>query len=315
METTKRPSGLIWCGLAGLLVVAGCSGTRGPVDEAVATTATTTVPAPTQAVPGEEAIGADELTQPTIEPWTVAVTVTAPGSEGSLSVDIDPDDPSGLEPFGTFADCSGLRDRTTAYSVSVRRPGRIGPQAVSVHTDDAIDGPGTYPATIRVEPASASPIVATGTVTLRPDLRSGMFAGFDGERRPVSGEFECSGVDRRPVLTNDVPDGIERVVEVAALLSFGGSEELVQLTAAPDDGVLVECPGEPAVRVEGGTSVGSLTAFELTDGTSPSVRLQAGGATYDLTDATMQVAADGSSGSFTGITVPGVTVTGAFRCA
>jgi len=244
--------------------------------------------------------------EPVTMPLQATMSVTVGERVASLSVDAAETG----EPFGRFAACSGWQSSVAAYGVSVRDPAGGDVGAISVLTEHPVSGPGTHQAVIRLE-TSDGLVVALGTMQLEEGLRAGSFTGFDAEGVPVSGRFACAGAEADPVPLDDADSGIE----LAVYLRSGESEEIVGLVARPGDAAVVTCAdADGAVRVEGDASLGAVTAFELSDDPAPSLRLRVGGATYELDDVAVQLAADATAGTFAGAAAEGVTVDGAFRC-
>lgn len=303
----RRPSGRASSAVAAavVLVAAACSGATGGQVGADITAAPSTY----YSDAASQSAASAKLEAPAVDATMrlqATVSVTAGERVAALSVDAAETG----EPFGRFAACSGWQSAVTTYGVSVRDPGSGEVGAISVLTEHPISGPGIQPATIRLE-TSDGPIVATGTLDLDDSLRAGAFTGFDADGVPVSGRFACAGAEADPVPLDDADSGIE----LAVYLRSGESEEIVGLVARPGDAAVVTCAdADGAVRVEGDASLGAVTAFELSDDPAPSLRLRVGGATYELDDVAVQLAADATAGTFAGAAAEGVTVDGAFRC-
>ncbi len=303
-----------------LAIGSGCSGSdsAGPSDPTVVSTVVSSA----ATVPGaERSAGTIDLTS--TEPLRVdmVVMVDSTGTEVDLSATIDPDALEETDPFGTFASCSGSRRSIGSYSVLVSVPDGV-VSAGSLLTVDPVTGPGIYDVDVRVEQRSGLIQLATGTVTIGADLRSGTFVGFEPEGGKISGSFECSGGDASPTpLPTGDEVGVLDSVEVVALLRRDDAERVVGLAVdtARLPGASAECPaavgapGQVVVRVDGDQSVGAITTFELTDGGSPTMRLRVGGASYEFDDVVITVADPATAGTFSA-TADGLSVDGAFRC-
>ncbi len=246
----------------------------------------------------------------------VTMTVRSDVADATLAVSLA----ESAEPFGSFASCAGLRTNVGAYSVLVSVPeGEV--RSMSLLTDDLVDGPGIHDSQLRVESAAGDAWVGAGTVTLADDLMSGAFVAFTPEGAPIEGEFECTGADGPIPLESGPADGVLDTVEVVALLRVDHAERVLGLAVDARSVPTAVCPGASGgdggaviVRVDGDESVGAMTAFELTGGSRPTVRLQAGDATYEFETAEIDVDDDATSGSFSATSPSGVVIDGAFRC-
>lgn len=315
--------------LAGLLVLAACSD-GDPASEAgneptptaapTATPTTTPTTTPTIAEPPvsiESVAGAETDTA-----WSITVDVMADGFGGATldeTATWTGSPVSDAGPFGAFGSCSGQRERLGTYSVLVS--GDDGIDAVSIWTADRVDAAGTYDAEVRIERPGSEPIAASGTLTILDGLQRGEFAATGPEGGRVEGTFACLGTVPPVPLPADagLDDAVVEAVEVYALLRDGGAERIVGLTADASSGAAcprVEGRADPSiVRVEGDARVGGITEFELSGETSTTAWLRAGGVGFDLDDVVLALDEGGSSGVFSGVTVDGVTVDGAFRCS
>lgn len=307
MISARRPSGRTSSAVAALLVsvAAACSGATGGQVGADITTAPSTYD---QAA--SRSAASSKLEAP-VEHATMPLQATVSVTVGELVASLSVDAAETGEPFGRFAACSGWQSSLAAYGVSVRDPAGGDVGAISVLTEHPVSGPGTHQATIRLETVDG-PVMASGTMHLDDGLRAGSFTGFDADGVPVSGRFACAGADADPVPVAADSDA----VEVAVYLRSGESEEIVGMVARPGDAPVVAC-GEPegtAVRVEGDASLGAVTRLELAAAPTPTLRLQVGAVAYDMQDVTIDLAADGTAGTFAGTASGGVAVDGAFRC-
>ena len=302
------------------LVASGCSSASDDADPIVVATLdrpvqTTVTPTPTPTT--------DVVELESAPPLQVDMTVVAnqSGVDAEISAAVDPTELEQVEPFGTFASCSGARRSFGPYSVLVSVPdGSI--TAASISTTAAVRGPGTHDAAVDIELQSGAALRASGTVTIDAGLRTGSFIGFEPSGGRVSGSFTCSGGDPAPApLPAGDQAGALDTVEVVALLRQGEAERVVDLAVdtsrSPE--VSVECPasvsgsGPLLVRVDGDQSVGAITTFELTDGGAPTMRLRVGGASYVFDEVTITTADPPNAGTFSA-TDGDVTVDGAFRC-
>lgn len=307
-------------------VVVGCSSDDAePVTTGRLTTtaaeSVTTEPGESDAVPTSAAGG-------TLRGHAVVVDVSVGRLELSeqLEVSIEPDGFDEIDPFTRFGSCSGLRASVGTFGVAAVDD-TASVRAVSVVTVDRVTGPGIYDADIRVETTADGTVSAAGTVTLDPGLRSGSFQAFEPTGESVSGTFACDGPAGTAVPLGDVEgaadDGVLQTVEVVALLRRGGEERIVGLAldTAEVASAEADCPGvtggdgPTVVRVEGGPDLGAITTFELTPERSPTMHMRVGGVTYDVVDADLDVDESGGSGTFSGQTVDGIAIDGAFRCA
>lgn len=304
----RRPSGRASSAVAAavVLVAAACSGATGGQVGADITAAPSTY----YSDAASQSAASAKLEAPAVDATMrlqATVSVTAGERVAALSVDAAETG----EPFGRFAACSGWQSAVTTYGVSVRDPGSGEVGAISVLTEHPVSGPGTHQAVIRLE-TSDGLVMALGTMQLEEGLRAGSFTGFDAEGVPVSGRFACAGATADPVPVTDDTEA----VEVAVYLRSGESEEVVGLVARPADAEVVAC-GEPdgtVVHVEGDASLGAVTQLELASTPGPLLRLQVGAVTYDVPDVAVELAADGTAGTFAGTADGGVAVDGAFRC-
>jgi hypothetical protein len=265
---------------------------------------------------GSPTDGGEADTTPTT-PRVVTVSVRLRSSEQTLTVDLDADTP--LEPFGRFASCSGLRTFVTTYSVLVADPtGTF--RSISVFTNDAVSGPGTADALVRVERVGGDPVVGTGTITLDPGLTSGKYLAFAPDGASIEGEFSCDGTAGPAVVDVGRADGVLDSIEVFALLRSGEAERILGLVVTPESSASIECPaaiGERTpvtVRVDGDQSVGAITTFELTSTSPAAMRLRAGDATYEFAEADVVLDDDATAGTFHAESPDGLTIDGAFRC-
>ncbi len=238
-----------------------------------------------------------------------------------LEVAIDPTELDDVDPFTHFSSCSGLRASISTFTVTaVDSAGGV--RSVSAVTADHVVGPGVYDVDVRVESGGADPVSAVGTLTLDQSLRSGSFRAFEATGEAVSGAFTCDGPGDAPVPIVDggTDDGVLRSVEVVALLRRGDEERIVGLTLDPTEVVAVEAEcsgvsgGDLLVHVDGGQAVGAITSFDLEPEPEPTLRMRVGGASYDVADVALVLDETGSAGSFSGVTVDGIAVDGAFRC-
>lgn len=238
-----------------------------------------------------------------------------------LEVAIDPAELDDVDPFTHFSSCSGLRASISTFTVTaVDETGGV--RSVSAVTAEHVLGPGIYDVDVRVEPVGADPVSAVGTLTVDQSLRSGSFRAFEATGEAVSGAFECDGPGDTavPIVDDGTADGVLRSVEVVALLRRGTEERIVGLTLDPAEVVAVEAEcsgvsgGDLLVHVDGGQAVGAITAFDLGAEPEPSLRMQVGGASYDVADVALALDETGAAGSFSGVTDDGVAVDGAFRC-
>lgn len=273
-------------------------------------------PVPTPAPAADRGDAAEPVDEVDGEPSGAAVrdddalTLTIETPAESATFDEVVDDVGALDPFGRFVSCSGWRAVVGTYGVAVTDPG--GPiEAVGLLTVASIDGPGTHDADVRVERADGSSVLATGTVTLGDDLRTGRFVAFDPDGGRYTGEFTCNSSRPPPE-----PAEGERV-DVVALIRDGERERVVGLTVAGADAECRATSGgdSPAVlRVDGDARVGSITTFELTDTGRLTLRLRVGGVSYEFADVEVTLDPDGASGTFGASDPDGLAVDGAFRC-
>jgi hypothetical protein len=126
-------------------------------------------------------------------------------------------------------------------------------------------------------------------------------------------------------LVTGADDGVLDAVEVVALLRRGDAERVVSLAAPADAaiGATVRCPGAgdaagaggaEIVHVDGDQRIGSISTFELVDGTPMTMRLHVGSAVLDFESIEATIDPSGAAGVFNATGVDGVTVDGAFRC-
>jgi hypothetical protein len=313
--------------LGALASVGACSGSD---PDPVAAPAPTVVPDPTgpvdDALDAGSEIGADDVPPTTVtagRPFVVSVSVEGASADldGSVEVAIDPADPERIDPFGTYAACSGLRRSVGVYSVLVSAVD--GPIAsISVLTFERIDGPGIHDADVRIERRGGDPIVAVGTVTIADDLRSGSFLGFVADGGSVTGAFRCEGSEAGPEpLDPGVDDGVVDTVEVFVLLRRDRAERVVGLAIDGDDPTAdIECPGATGtdagllVRVDGDRSVGAVTTFELSDGNAAAMRLRVGDVSFRFDDVTVEADDRRVTATFEAVE-DGVTAVGAYSCS
>lgn len=292
---------------ATLLASAGCSGgaSDGPVR--------TTVPLADDTIPGTVADLEVEPTPSTTEPIPpTVVTVTVAVPEAGIDTTVTAELSNDGDPFGDFASCSGVRREVGAYSVAISQTGgEI--RSVSLLTTSRVTGPGTIDADARLELADGTAVVAAGTMTLDPGLRSGSYLAFDAGGRRVEGAFECLGSDApTPVGSDEGPP-----LEVVALLRRGDTERIVSL--ASSDPELVSCPSDGSdqplvVRADGGPSLGALTTFELTvDGDDASLRLRVGDEVGEFRPVDVTLDEARRAGTFSAVDGD-LTVDGAFSC-
>jgi hypothetical protein len=302
------------------LAASGCSSASDDTDPIIVGTLdrpvqTTVTPTPTPTT--------DVIELESAPPLQVDMTVVAneSGVDAEISAAVDPADLEQVDPFGTFASCSGARRSFGPYSVLVSVPGGS-ITAASISTTAAVTGPGIHDAVVGIELGSGATVRASGTVTIDASLRTGSFIAFEPDGGRVTGSFTCSGGDPAPApLPAGDQAGVLDTVEVVALLRQGEAERVVDLAVdisrSPE--VAVECPtsvggsGPLLVRVDGDQSVGAITTFELTDGGALTMRLRVGGVSYAFDEVTITIADPPNAGTFSA-TNGDVTVDGAFRC-
>ena len=329
--TGRRPTRLAVLAVT-VLVVTGCSGDDDPTGadrttsaevatgaDATSAAADAASDAALEAADGTgEGTGPDDV-GPAPEQATVTVSVRTGAVDGELSVPLDADD---ADPFGRFASCSGLRASVATYSVLVSDPDAV-VRSVSVITDDAVAGPGVHDAEVRVEPASGAAIIGAGTVTLDPGLATGSYVAFDADGASVEGEFSCDGASGEPVpLEVGDDDGELDTVEVFALLRRSDEERVVGLTAAGSGPASLRCPGaggpdddgDVLVAVDGDSSTGAITAFEITAPPSPTMRMRVGSVDYEFDSPVIDTSRSATSGTFQAAGDDGISIDGAFRC-
>lgn len=265
-------------------------------------------------VPGGDDAGPADVRSVTIE-------IEGLGFDDTVEVAIDPSDLVDVDPFGRFAACSGTNRAFGVYSVLVST--LDGPvRSVSLLTVDRVAGPGVHDADVRVEGATGEPVAAVGTVTIGDDLRSGSFVAFDAAGESMSGSFRCAGPDTSPVPLATGAGGVfGDSVSVFVLLRHERAERILGVAAAGSDpGLDVRCPGASGsqsdllVRIDGDLSVGAMSTFELGDGASRSMRIRAGGATFEFAEVAVEVDPARASGTFSAVGADGVTADGAFAC-
>lgn len=264
-------------------------------------------------VPGPEVTGDD--TGGTS--WRVSIDVTARGFggddiEGTLIWEGDPVVGAGDGVFGRYGGCAGWRESVGAYSVVVSG-GTGTTRSVSVWTPERVTGAGTYDAEVRLEADAA--LVAAGTVEIAADLRHGSFSATGIDGGTIEGRFECAGPPSPTPLAEGADDDRLDTVEVFALLRLGDAERVAGFVTAAGPGV--ECPGSGdgvLLEVVGDERLGSITSFSISGEPEPQVRFEAGGVAHDLAEPELMLDAGGASGVFSGTTVDGIGVDGAFRC-
>lgn len=224
------------------------------------------------------------------------------------------------DPFGDFVSCSVLRANFGSYSVlASATTGTI--RSIGVVSSDLVLGAGTHDATVRVEYDARGAVDALGTITIADDLRSGSYLGFDSSGAQVEGTFDCQGgVVGEPLPAGVIDDELESV-EVFALVRLDDAQRLVGLAVESGDLASVECAGASGesdestiVRVDGDGSVGAITTFELTGGSSPTMRMRIGSTSYEFARVVRGEADASAAGTFSA-TADGATVDGAFRCS
>lgn len=268
-------------------------------------------------VPGPEVTGARTGDDTGGASWRVAVDVTATGFggddiEGSLIWEGDPRDGAVDGVFGRYGGCAGWRESVGAYSVVVSG-GTGSTRSVSVWTPERVTGAGTYDAEVRLEAGAA--LVGAGTIEIDADLRHGSFSATGIDGGTIEGRFECAGPPSPTPLAEGADDGRLDTVEVFALLRLGDAERVAGFVTLAGPGV--ECPGSGdgvLLEVVGDERLGSITSFSVSGEPSPHVRFEAGGLAHDLADPELMLDAGGASGVFSGTTVDGISVDGAFRC-
>ena len=312
----------------GVSAVAGCS--SGDAEPVTTEPMTTTPAEPDTTEPDRSPAGptsaADAAPADQAYAVTIDVSVGRLGASERLEVAIEPDELDEIDPFTRFSSCSGLRSSVGIFAVTAVDD-TAAVRSVAVVTGDRVTGPGIYDADIRVETETDGIVSAAGTVTLATGLRSGSFEAFEPTGESVSGTFTCDGPAGTPVPLVEVGatngDGMPGTVEVVALLRRGDQERIVGLAldtsaAATAD---AECrgtsggDGSTLVRVDGDPTVGAITTFDLTPGRSPGMRLDVGGASYEVDDVEVDLDDRGAAGTFSGTTADGIAIDGAFRCA
>ena len=279
--------------------VAGASASA-PTTERVdarSDTATTVVPTavPTTTLPDE--------------PQIVAVEVRVPDDSIDTTVSVDAEEAG--DPFDDdFATCSAYRSVAGAYAVGVGGPDAELPW-VSIVSAARIDGAGDVDADVRVDLPDGRELVAVGTMTLDADLASGTFAASTAEGVAVEGSFECAGSERPPITMAATDDG---AIEVVALIDRDGRERVV--TAATLDADAADCPADPTsvvVRVDGDSSLGAISMFEIDQSNGAAVmNLRVGATTYEFDDVVLELDDADRVGTFAA--GGDVAVVGAFSC-
>lgn len=305
------------------LALTACTG-----GDDAASPAPTSVPVTTQPVPDEAATAAapeaaaDVATVDEPPEWSVSIAVTTEGFGDDLDETVgwtgDPDAAVEGGPFGSFGSCSGLREHVGAYSVFVSGAEPV--DSVTVWTADRVTGAGIFDAEVRVERSGTAPLTASGTITILDGLQRGEFLAFGAEGGRIEGRFECVGTEPpSPLETSDDNGGAVDAVEVFVLLREGDGERVVGLAA--DAGSAAVCPAvsdEPAdtvLRVEDGSGLGAITAFELDAAPVGTVRLRVAGVDYEFADVAVELGDAETSGTFSGASLDGTSIDGAFRCS
>lgn len=321
----RRKVSVLIVGAAAIAV--GCSGSDS-VDAPLVTVAEAIV-APTSSLATERDPAGDlEITESaSMRPIRVDMTIEvgSSGLQAELGAEVDPAALDLVDPFGTFASCSGGRRAFGPYSVLASVPGGE-VLAASVFTFESVTRAGIYDANVRIELRSGDAQSASGTVTIDVGWRSGTFLAFGLDGDAITGSFECSGGDPSPApLDASVTADIVDSVEVVALLRYEGAERVVGLAVETERSpeITAECPAGTGVaagvvpvlmRVDGDQTVGAISTFELTDGGSPTLRMRIGGASYVFDDVAITIAQPAISGTFSA-SANGLTVDGAFLCS
>lgn len=307
-------------GVAGIVAfAAGCSSSDQPDTAGASGTSLVTdaqADADTGDDGGDDGLAADAapITAPptTVEPddpkvVTVEVRIPGQGVDATLSVDAEVDG----DPFDDeFATCSAYRSVAGAYAVGVGGPDAEVPW-VSIVSAVRIDGAGDVPVDVRVDLPDGTEIDAVGTMTLATDLASGTFSADTADGTAVEGSFECAGSDRPPATMAASDDG---AIEVVALIDRDGSERVV--TAATLDADDADCPADPTsvvVRIDGDSSLGAISMFEIDRGNGGAVmKLRVGATTYEFDDLVLDVDDVERVGTF--VATGEVSIVGAFSC-
>lgn len=313
------------CGV--VLALCGCSSGSAAPDDVRPSPSSIPADEPGAAESGESATPTtevDEAAAASAYQVIIDVSVDRLGLSERFDVAIDPAELDEIDPFTRFSSCSGLRASIGTFTVTAV-DASAAVNSVSVVTADRVDGSGIYDADVRVELDGEDPVTAVGTLTLDQSSRAGSFHAFEATGERVAGTFVCDGPPGTPVPIVDpaADDGVLRAVEVVALLRQGSEERIVGLTldTAEVEAAAAECRGATddeggaLVRVDGGQAVGAINSFELVPEQSPGMRMRVGGASYEVDDVEITVDERGASGSFSGTTVDGIAVDGAFRCA
>lgn len=316
MNRLRRASSL---GVVPLCIVLGMSAVACSDGSDDGPLATTVPPGAADVAPST-----DDVAPPTSDGMTAAADAAPAAPTGDVSIELSASD-LGLDvelladasvdadPFGDYVACAGTRAEVGAYAVTVARTSGD-PLAVSLLSGERVTGPGVVDVDVRIERPVGDPIVAAGTMTLDPGLRSGTFVAFapDGGVR-IEGAFDCDA----PTAPQPLAERAGASVEVVALLRQGDAERIASL--ATSDPTLASCPGDVAgqplvLRADGGPELGSLTTFELTmDGDDAALRMRLGEHVEVFDDVTVVLDDDRSSGTFAG-TAGELSVDGAFTC-
>lgn len=243
------------------------------------------------------------------DPKVVTVEVRMPdqGVDATVSVDAEVDG----DPFDdAFATCSAYRSVAGAYAVGVGGPDAELPW-VSLVSAARIEGAGDVPVDVRVDLPDGSEIDAVGTMTLAADLASGTFSADTADGAAVEGSFDCAGSDRPPLTMAASDDG---AIEVVALIDRDGRERVV--TAATLDADDADCPADPTsvvVRIDGDSSLGAISMFEIDRSNGGAVmQLRVGATTYEFDDVVLDVDDAQRVGTF--VATGEVAIVGAFSC-
>jgi hypothetical protein len=312
---TSRPRLGVLRVLSALAIVAvSCSGSD---STPLVTTAAEPERSPElEPIPATTVPGPVDSEQPETEIWTVAISIDELGAQ--LESAFDEDRWLTLDPFGDFASCAGLQSAITTYSVLFSAvSGDV--SSFGLLSQVSVTAPGIYDANLRIELARGSVVRSTGTMTVDEDLRSGTFLTFDDEGGSFTGTFSCEGAPAPAILDQRLGNTAVDTVEVFVLLTDGDAQRVVGLVYDGSDGEAF-CPAiegrkeDLLLQVGGSRTVGSLTGFELVEGSQPRMSLRAGGITYAIEDVVVDTSPGATSGSFSGTTASGLSADGAFRC-
>lgn len=265
------------------LIMSGCSGGASPSVQSAQEVATT--------------VSTVATTVPPVVASTMEVRLVIDGKPTVDTVDVA--DFEDVDPFGSFASCSGLRSAFGAYQMLLSGSEALG-GSVQVNSTSNPHDPGTVSANARIE-SDAQTVDVQGSLDLSEDFRSGRFLGNTAAGSRVVIEFDCQSALQPAPLDRTRP-----YVDIALLMVKNKQRRVLSMgLASPcnDKGIDSEIPAEEGPPAGLSRAVINPDKLELFVGGKP---LKFDQSSVSVTSST--------AGTFNATTADGAKITGAYSC-